>query len=104
MDMKLIGERIRAARLSKGITQTELARMVGKSQNAVSNYEIGSRVMPITDIMLFVEVLDKPLSYFFGDVEPNWELSDLYDNLDPGNKQLAANYLQFLLKQQSQAS
>lgn len=39
--LKLLGERIRQLRLSKGLTQAELASQIGKDQQAIQRLESG---------------------------------------------------------------
>jgi transcriptional regulator with XRE-family HTH domain len=45
LDPVQIGERIRAARLSRGMTQAEVAAAIGRTKPSVCNYEAG-RVVP----------------------------------------------------------
>jgi len=50
-------ERLIAARKAKGLTQTKLARALGKSQSFVSNYERGERRLDVVEFMLVCRVL-----------------------------------------------
>lgn len=53
-----IGENIKAARKSKGITQKELAEKIGKSFSVVQKYELGLTVPPLDVIELISSVLE----------------------------------------------
>lgn len=60
--MKKIGEIIRLARISKGMTQEELADIIGyKSRSTIGKIETGEREPSKSVIPKFVEVLDIPL-------------------------------------------
>ena len=48
--MATIGDRIRAARQARGLTQTELAKLCFTSQPAVADWEAGRRT-PKTDTL-----------------------------------------------------
>jgi transcriptional regulator with XRE-family HTH domain len=44
--MKSFGERVRAARMQRGWTQSRLAHASGLTQSAIANYETGLRAAP----------------------------------------------------------
>ncbi len=67
MALKQIGRKIQLAREEKGITQLELAKMLGITQAALSNYELGKRRVYFHQIELIAEHLEKPISYFLDD-------------------------------------
>lgn len=50
--MSLLGERIKQLRTAAGMSQADLARAVGISQNAVSMWEKGERQSPRGDSLL----------------------------------------------------
>jgi transcriptional regulator with XRE-family HTH domain len=62
---KLVGERIRDARLALGISQQELAERIEKHQITVSNYENGERLPRVGDLPRLAEVLQVPIGFFF---------------------------------------
>lgn len=64
MSFRDIGMKIQAAREEKGLSQEQLARLVGCSQSALSNYEKGKRRLYLSQLEKMAEVLDKPLEYF----------------------------------------
>jgi len=67
MAFKEIGKKIQIAREEKGITQIELAKILGITQAALSNYELGKRRVYFHQIELIAEHLEKPISYFLDD-------------------------------------
>jgi transcriptional regulator with XRE-family HTH domain len=67
MAFKEIGRKIQIAREEKGITQLELAKTLGITQAALSNYELGKRRVYFHLIELIAEHLEKPISYFLDD-------------------------------------
>ncbi len=70
---KRIGSRIRQAREALGLSQEELARLVGCSPTAISYFETGARRVKIEDLQKLAEVLSKPIDYFLQE-EPEDEL------------------------------
>ncbi|MEJ5360635.1 MAG: helix-turn-helix transcriptional regulator [Spirochaetota bacterium] len=77
MALKQIGRKIQLAREEKGITQLELAKMLGITQAALSNYELGKRRIYFHQIELIAEHLEKPISYFLDDEQ----MLDDYENI-----------------------
>lgn len=61
---KLIGMRVAAARRESGITQTQLAELIGISRVALSSYESGRVRFKIQTLMTLSKILNKPLAYF----------------------------------------
>ena len=48
------------------MSQTTLANEMGVSQEVISNYEIGQTPVRADDLPRFAEILDVPVTYFFG--------------------------------------
>jgi Zn-dependent peptidase ImmA (M78 family)/transcriptional regulator with XRE-family HTH domain len=73
----LRGSKLREARLAMRITQTELAARIGKTRQAVSQYE-QEETAPDGDVMArIVEALDQPLAYFVSDAPPEFGASSV---------------------------
>ena len=67
---KKIGLRIRAVRQEQGIKQKDLARKIGISQGALTNFELGRRKISLDWLARIARVLETPVSYFLTDLEP----------------------------------
>jgi transcriptional regulator with XRE-family HTH domain len=62
-----LGERVRAVRQARGISQAELARRVGVSKNAMNQIEQGSSPNPRANVIRrLAEVLSIPADYLLG--------------------------------------
>lgn len=126
--MKKIGEIIKSARLSKGMTQNELANLVGyKSRSAIGKIETGEREPSKYSIAKFAEVLDIPLidvlSYLdwsqesemykkFEEIieenktshpESEKSIVNMYNMMNKKQKQNLESYAEFILKNPSNA-
>lgn len=64
--MSLIGDRIRQARIEKGMTQTDLANALGKSKGTVSRYEVSSREPRYTQLCAIADALGVPVQQLAG--------------------------------------
>lgn len=59
------GERLKAARIYRGVTIMELADKIGVSKQMVSKYENNKSVPAFETMLKIIEVLDFPKNYFF---------------------------------------
>jgi transcriptional regulator with XRE-family HTH domain len=66
---KKIGQRIRKVRLEQGIKQKDLARRIGISQGALTNFELGRRKISLEWILKISRALEVPIGYFMEAVE-----------------------------------
>jgi transcriptional regulator with XRE-family HTH domain len=66
---------IKSYRSKKGLTQGELAQMLGKSKNVISNWENGVNQPDIDMVENLCAILDIPVSDIFGEhktiIKPN---------------------------------
>jgi transcriptional regulator with XRE-family HTH domain len=60
---KLI-ERIIKARKEAGLSQTEAAKRMGKSQSYISKIEVGQRKIDVIELKRFSSIYKKSISYF----------------------------------------
>lgn len=60
-----IGQRVKAARLQKGLTQAELAEAIDKAFETISNIERGKTAPNFSTLSDIAEVLGIPLKEFF---------------------------------------
>ena len=80
MNSMRIGERIRAARLRKGLSQMELGEKLGVSFQAVSSWETGKFIPDSDHLPQLADTLDLSLDALFADAEKAWELKPVnYD-------------------------
>ncbi len=64
---RAIGERIRAARLAKGLTGEQLGAAIGMVRASISNMEGGRQHLSIYALYQLAEVLDVPLGNLLPD-------------------------------------
>jgi len=57
-------EKLRKARLEAGITQTQVAKKIGRPQSHISNIESGQQRVDIIELKRFAKLYRKDLSYF----------------------------------------
>jgi len=62
-----VGERICALRKKKRVRQYVLARMVGITPGALTNFEKGRRQISLDWLERIADALDTPVAYFLGD-------------------------------------
>ena len=67
VDFTKIGQRIKAARLEKGLNQSELGELVGCSNNHMSHVEVGQTKVSLSMLMKLSLVLEKDFDYFLMD-------------------------------------
>lgn len=70
---KKIGQRIRNVRLEQGIKQKDLARRIGISQGALTNFELGRRKISLEWMLKIAKALEVPVGYFVSAVEAPME-------------------------------
>ena len=66
---RIVGALLRQARLEAGISQKELAEMVGCSASRLSAYEHGERPIPLAELELLAQYLRLPLEHFLDNQE-----------------------------------
>ncbi|MEO8391576.1 MAG: helix-turn-helix transcriptional regulator [Chloroflexota bacterium] len=99
---KTIGEQIRKAREGKGLSQADLAHLVGKTRNAISSYETGAHTPPATELPELADILTVPLTFFFGqdDFETavaTYEIELTLKQLPPPFRKLAIHQLHLVV-------
>ena len=70
MDIVNFGTRLKDVRLSKNITQDELAKLCNTTKQVISRYERGERTPKITVAAEYSEKLGVDLSYLLGENVP----------------------------------
>ncbi len=69
--MDKLGKKIKIARRTKRITQTELARAIGVSDKSISAYESGRIDPPISVLSKIAKSTDHSLEYFISESTEN---------------------------------
>ena len=85
-----IGKKIKEARLAANMTQEELAKRIGVSKNAISNYENGVSTPKIELLCAIMKHLDIDANYLYG--LPNDAPAQL--RLSPRERQVILAYRQ----------
>ena len=97
--MSEFGERLREARLNKGMSQVELANAMGITQASISQFEKGDRLPTPEHINQFVDILETSREYLAGDNQGNFEKSLLertIKGLSPKTLKKLIEYAQLL--------
>ncbi|QIB68582.1 helix-turn-helix transcriptional regulator [Aminipila butyrica] len=91
-----IGNKIREARLRKGLTQEQLAKLVGVRQTAIGNYENNTSHPKVDILYQLMQVLGVDANYIFQDKmnEMKVKLSAPSDTLSVNEKSLVRTYRQ----------
>jgi len=63
-DHKHTVEQLKKARLGAGLDQSEVAKLLGKTQSHVSKIEAGQRRLDVVQIKEFSRIYKKDLSFF----------------------------------------
>ena len=66
---KMIGTRVKMLRITKGISQTELAKQIGVTQTHLSNIENGRCSANIDVILHLHDCLKVPIAAFFEEID-----------------------------------
>lgn len=66
---EIIKNRLIKCRTDKGISQKELATIIGKTENAVGAWEQGHSLPSITTLYRLALYYEKTLEYFYGESE-----------------------------------
>lgn len=63
-DKETIGSKIKVLRKTRGLTQDQLAKLLGLQRATISNYEIGRRSPHLNDLKNIAKVLGVSIEYF----------------------------------------
>lgn len=76
MGFKQIGRKLQMAREEAGLSQEQLASMMGCAQSTLSNYEKGKRRLYLNQLEKIAEILNKPIEFFIESNEPREKASE----------------------------
>ena len=68
-EFKVLGRRVKALRVNKGITQTKMAEMLGLSQTNLSNMESGRTAITTQNLFKMQGILNCKMADFFVDFD-----------------------------------
>lgn len=75
-----LGERLKLLREAEGLTQAQLAGILGKSVETISNFERGRTIPSVRTLDFLSKKLEVPISDFFDDQPPKKDLAGLSKN------------------------
>ena len=58
-------ERLRSARLEKGLTQVQVAKRFKRPQSYISNIESGQQRVDVVELQKFAKMYGQEINYFF---------------------------------------
>lgn len=72
-----LGLKIKTMRLSRGLTQIQLAEMLGQSQSSITMYETGRREPELDVLEAMADIFNVPMSAFMPSSEKDLTYQDL---------------------------
>ena len=63
-EYRLVLVRLKNARINSGLTQRDVAKIIGKPQSYISKCESGERRLDVTELNRFAKLYKKPLTFF----------------------------------------
>jgi transcriptional regulator with XRE-family HTH domain len=63
-EYRLFLVRLKNARTNSGLTQRDVAKIIGKPQSYISKCESGERRLDVTELNRFAKIYKKPLTFF----------------------------------------
>lgn len=102
----IIGQRIRTMRLSRGMTQADLARAINQSQSSITMYETGRREPDFETLEAFADIFNVPLAALMGsdtpdpaDIDPEIHIvSGMMETMTKEQKQQVIDLVRILMK------
>ncbi len=99
----LIVKRVKDARIEMGLTQKDLADLLGRTAASISDLERGKVQVTASDLYKICQYLRKPIEFFFGENFSGEEIQDLVSilRLQPEeNRKANLKYIQKMVKLQ----
>lgn len=82
IDYAIIGKRLKNARISHNLTQTELANEIGVSNGYICQVESGDKCFNLNRLEKVAEFFGKPITYFIGDAGGDVRLAMISEIVD----------------------
>ncbi len=64
---RAIGRRLREARIRRGMSQQDLAKMFGITFQAIHKYETAKSAITAVRLARLADILEMPIGYFYAD-------------------------------------
>lgn len=102
--LKIIGNNVKTIRLSRGVTQEQMAEKLNRSVNFVSLIELGKSGMSVETIIAICNILDiSSESIFKGLIDYNLKEKDRYileniSTLNSKDKKIVTDLMQYIIE------
>ena len=70
---KTFGEQLKEIRLQKGLSQEELATLLGTTKQVISRYETNQRTPKVTVVHDYAQKLNLPIGQLLGSEDSDWK-------------------------------
>ncbi len=100
---ELIVKKVKAARLERGLTQKDLAKLLDRTSASISDLERAKVQVTASDLAILAKYLNKPIEYFYGDSFGGDEIDNLVAlirKMDPEIRSEQINVINSLLTMQ----
>ena len=71
--LKAVGQRLRQARRDAGLTQAQVAEILGRPQSYVSKIERAELRVDMGEFVRFIEIYDKPTAWYVDYMLEIWD-------------------------------
>lgn len=99
----MFNEKLKAARKQKGLSQTELGKLLGVQAQTIGRWETGKSEPNLETINKLCEALDVPLRYLINEERVDYQLTleeafviNKYRELNDDGKQMIINLLNMI--------
>lgn len=102
MDLsKYTGQKIKSLREERFMTQDDLAEKMGTTRQTISRYESGSRKTNQDVLFQLAEIFNVSINTFFPNVENEFEITTIYNKLEPNRQKKVYSFASEQLKEQN---
>lgn len=102
MDLsKYAGQKIKSLREERFMTQDDLAEKMGTTRQTISRYESGSRKTNQDVLFQLAEIFNVSINTFFPNVENEFEITTIYNKLEPKRQKKVYSFASEQLKKQN---
>lgn len=98
-----IGSRIKRERNKKGLTQDQLAALMGVKRQTISSWEVGRTEPDLAETIDLCDILECSLTEFVSDYAARVQTISLYNELTEPNRILVDDFVKMLHDKQLEA-